>query len=618
MTDTPTDPAAGRRPLRLWPGVVIAAVQLLFFYSLSRVSPDAYLYAVLGWVFGGVAVFLWWTLFSRAPWLERVGALLLVVAAMAVTPRFLHESIAEGNMGMQFFGNAMPILGLTFVAWAVATRSLTTRARWASMVATILLTCGAFTLLRSKGVRGDGAAEFAWRWSETAEERLLAQAASEPLPIRPSPTVASPIPAEEPAAHTEADSGVADAAHAETAPENAVAPAPAAEPASVRPDWPGFRGPHRDGVIPGVRIGTDWSSSPPVELWHRAVGPGVSSFAVEGDLLYTQEQRGDEELVVCYRVASGEPVWRHSDEVRFWDAHVGAGPRATPALGDDRVYALGATGTLNALDAADGSVVWSRDAAADTGAELPTWGFVSSPLVVDDLVIVHVGALVAYDAANGELRWTGPAGGSYSSPQLLTLDGVRQVVLLSHAGTIGVAPSDGALLWEDSWGGIGIVQPVQLGEGDVLISMVDGGAMPMGTRRIAISRGGDGWSTRELWTSNRLKTSFSPLVAHEGYAYGFDGNILACIDVRDGERRWKGGRYGSGQLVLLPDQGLLLVVTEQGDLALVKAVPDGFEELARLPAIEGKTWSQPAVVRDVLLVRNGEEMAAFRLPAPGA
>lgn len=215
-------------------------------------------------------------------------------------------------------------------------------------------------------------------------------------------------------------------------------------------------------------------------------------------------------------------------------------------------------------------------------------------------------------------RWFGrPSGGSYSSPHLLTLDGVAQVVLLSNAGVTSVAPADGALLWEHPWPGIGIMQPALTAEGDLLISMIDGGAMPIGTRRLAVTREAGRWTVDEGWTTTRLKPSFSDVVVHDGHAFGFDGRLLACIDVEDGERTWKGGRYGSGQLLLLPDQDLLLVVSEQGELALVRATPDAFTEVARFPAIEGKTWNQPAVVGDILLVRNGQEMAAFRLPLAG-
>jgi outer membrane protein assembly factor BamB len=367
-----------------------------------------------------------------------------------------------------------------------------------------------------------------------------------------------------------------------------------------------------------VRIDADWSASPPKELWRRAIGPGWSSFAVAGDYLYTQEQRGEDEIVASYKVSTGEPRWRHRDPVRFWESNAGAGPRATPVLSGDRVYTLGATGILNALHAANGAVAWSRNAAADTDMKIPDWGFSGSPIVVGDLVIVAVsGKLAGYDAATGKPRWYGPnRGESYSSPQLMTMAGVPQVVLLSHDGATSVAPADGTVLWQHEWSSGAIVQPVPIGDGDMLVHAV---AMTsgLGIRRLAVANAPGGWTVHERWTSNGLKPYFNDFVVHKGHAYGFDGSILSCIDLTDGTRKWKGGRYGSGQLVLLPEQDLLLVVSEEGELALVSASPDQFREVSRFAALEGKTWNHPALVRDVLLVRNGEEMAAFRLALSG-
>jgi outer membrane protein assembly factor BamB len=321
-------------------------------------------------------------------------------------------------------------------------------------------------------------------------------------------------------------------------------------------------------------------------------------------------------------VTTGEPVWRHRDRARLDDPMGGPGPRATPTLGADRVYTFGSTGRLNALDAATGALVWSRDAAADAGAGIPVWGFSSSPLIAGDLVIVAVGGtLAAYEAATGKPRWVGqPGGDSYSSPHLATIDEVTQVLLMRTAGTTSVDPATGKALWNHPWGSLlpvmPIVQPARLESGHLLLGESSGGV-----RRLAVARRAGrtvedaGWTVEEQWVSNRLKPYFNDFVVHRGHAYGFDGAILASVALADGTRAWKGGRYGQGQLVLLPDQDLLLVLSEEGELILVKAAPDQFTELARVPALTGKTWSHPVLVGDILLVRNGEEMAAFRLPA---
>ncbi|MFQ5605854.1 MAG: PQQ-binding-like beta-propeller repeat protein [bacterium] len=585
MLKRKTNEPTRQKPFRLWPGVVIVVLQWLLGFGLPVVASGiiAGYIGAFGRLFGGLAVIVWWAFFSRAPRSERWGAVVLMIVAMTATSRIIHESIATGNIGMMFFLYAIPFLSLAFVAWAVASRHLVEGPRRATMVATILLACGVWTLLRSDGITGTGAAQFTWRWAETPEERLLARYGDEPM-----------------------------------------APAPISPAAETKADWPGFRGRNRDGVIHGVRVETDWFASPPIELWRRPIGPGCSSFAVRGDLLYTQEQRGDDEVVACYKASTGEPVWNHRDKARYWDSHAGAGPRATPTLSPARrrVYTFGATGIVNALDAGDGSLVWSRNAASDTQVKLPSasawYGFSSSPLVVDDLVIVAAsGTLVAYDRETGAPRWIGPTSGeSYSSPHLLTIDGIAQILLLSGVGATSVAPADGRLLWMHSWQAGGrIVQPALTAEGDVLIG--SGLMRGIGMRRIAVTHEPGEWTTDERWTSNRLKPYFNDFVVHEGHAFGFDGRILACIDLEDGSRKWKGGRYGTGQLVLLAEQDLLLVLSEKGELALVRANSDQFTELAHFPALEGKTWNHPALVGDLLLVRNAQEMAAFRLSLAG-
>lgn len=604
MTALHTGEPTPRRPLRLWPGVVGVALQWLLWLVVPRLAPEAAMGAMLGGAALGLVVVAWWLFFSRAPGSDRVGAIILMVVALFAVSLVVHKSIAGGMMGFMLVMYAIPALSLALVAGAIVGRRMSARARRATMAGAILIASGAFTLLRTGGVAGSGAADLHWRWTPTPEERLLSQTKDERLPSQPAP-----VAAEAPA--------VAQAQVAAT-PEPAVAPAPTVPPPPIL-EWPGFRGAERDGVVRGVRIETDWSRFPPAQFWRRPIGPGWSSFAVRGDLFYTQEQRGDDEIVSCYKLTTGEPAWRHRDVIRFWESNGGAGPRATPTLAGGRVYAMGATGVLNALDAASGAVIWSRNIAADTDTKLPTWGFAGSPVVIDDVVVAAVsGTLAAYDVATGKPRWVGPAhGGSYSSPHRLSVDGVVQIVMLSDAGATGVAPADGTVLWEHAWPGVAITQPARVGEGDFLLSMVSEAGSGIGTRRVAVARGSAGWTATERWTSTGLKPYFNDLVVHKGHAYGFDGSILACIDLADGRRTWKGGRYGNGQLVLLADQDLLLVLSEEGELALVGAMPDQFRELARIPALEGKTWNHPVVVGDVLLVRNDREMAAFRLPTRG-
>jgi outer membrane protein assembly factor BamB len=623
MTIAQTDETTLKKPLRLWPGVVAVVLQWLVRFGVPLV-PGAGGFGVIGGAVGGLVVLVWWLFFSRAPWSERLGATVLMVVALFATTRIVHESIANGMMGMMLPIFAIPVLSLALVSWAVASRRLSCGPRRLSMVASILLACGVFTLLRTGGLTGDADSDLHWRWTKTPEERLLAQPGDEPTIPTSAPAAPETTEKRPPAQATnEPMAPVSPPATAKT-PEKQLLPPAGPEPTglSAAPagsktevEWPGFRGTKRDGIIRGVRIETDWSRQPPTALWRRPIGPGWSSFAVRGNLLYTQEQRGNDELVSCYNLTTGKPLWRHRDAARFWESNAGAGPRATPTLSEGRVYTFGATGILNALDARNGSVIWSRNAASDTKTKLPGWGFASSPLVVGDVVIAAAaGALAAYDVLTGDPRWFGPTGGfGYSSPHLSTIGGVAQVLLLNGEGAISVAPSDGTLLWKYAWPNDSIVQPTVTTDGDVLIGSGSGLGVEVGMRRVAVAHEPGGWIVKERWTSTGLKPYFNDFVVHKGHAFGFDGSRLACIDLDDGKRKWKGGHYGQGQLVLLPDQDLLLVLSEEGELALVGATPDQFTELARSPAIEGKTWNHPVLVGDILLVRNGEEMVAFRL-----
>jgi len=583
-----------QRLLRVWPGIVLVVLQWTARFGIKAVIPGIEgfsLSMMVSFVFT-ILLIVWWLFFSRAKWLERLGGLALIALGLGVTWLLRHESMWIPWL----VAYAVPFLSLAFVLWAVLTRRRPDRLRHATMAATILIACGGWLLLRQDGINGDHKATFGFRWRANSEERLLAEA-DQSAPSEAT-TVVAPSPS--PSASTSPTASATPSINPAAAPNN-----------QHLADWPGFRGAGRDGIVRHVRVNTDWSASPPVQLWRRPVGPGWSSFAVDGDLFYTQEQRGDNEVVTCYKMSTGQAVWSHRDSARFFESNAGAGPRATPTLENGRVYTFGATGILNALDAKSGAVVWTRNVASETNTKVPFWGFSGSPLVMDGLVIVAAsGQLAGYDAATGNRRWLGPnAGGSYSSPHAVAIDGVTQVLLMSGAGVTSISPTDGKQLWQHAWPSNSIVQPAQSQDGDLLIT-----SQESGTRRLALKHDASGWTAAERWTSNALKPYFNDFVIHNGHAFGFDGRILSCIDLKDGQRKWKGGRYGNGQLVLLADQDLLLVLSEEGEIVLVRATPDQFTEVAKLPAIQGKTWNHPVLVRDVLLVRNSEEMAAFRLP----
>lgn len=599
------------KPLRLWPGVALVVFQGFAAYVVPWLFPEAEIaemsVAMLGLfasIAAGLGVLIWWLFFSRARWSERLAGLAFIVIAVIATRAIAHPSIQGAGMGVMVYLATVPSWCLALVIGAMLMSRLSGAGRMVALATAIVVSMVPWALLRTAGVAATGP-EYHWRWTPTPEELLLAQ--GDVVPPTLGPEVQG---SRGPGVQPEPPPIAAEA----IGPPTDVAGEALSEPVPGRVEWPGFRGPLRDGIVRGTRINTNWTSSPPVQLWRRPIGPGWSSFSVQGDLIYTQEQRGDDELVTCYRMSTGEPVWGHRDAVRFWESNGGAGPRATPTIHDGRVYAFGATGILNALDAATGAKVWSRQVADDTKRELPIWGFSSSPLIIKDVVVVATaGTMAAYDRVTGAHRWTGPSyGGSYSSPHQLTFDSVQQVVLLGGPGAISVNPVDGTVLWTHEWEPGPIVQPAITADGDILVNAIaaTGG---IGTRRLHVSRKDGVWTLEERWTTNGLKPYFNDLVVHKGHAYGFDGAILSAIDLNDGARKWKGGRFGNGQLILLADQDVLLVISEEGELALVSAMPDKFTEIARFPALDGKTWNHPVLVGDTLLVRNGEEMVAFRL-----
>jgi outer membrane protein assembly factor BamB len=385
-------------------------------------------------------------------------------------------------------------------------------------------------------------------------------------------------------------------------------------------DYAQFLGPFRLGILPGARLNSDWAMNPPRMLWKKPVGEGWSAFAVVGDYAFTQEQRGSDECVVCYRVADGEPMWVRADPGRFDTSLGGPGPRATPTVTGGRVYAVGATGLLNCLDASTGRRVWAANIQEDNEADSISHGVCASPLVIDDRVLVcptgsNGASLVAYDRETGKRRWrAGKDQASYGSPLVADVAGVRQVLLYTSAGVAAHDPGTGQLLWSFPWTngeGINCSQPVpNAGTPDrVLLSTGYG----TGCVLLHVSQAADGtWSAEPLWENRRLRTKFSTAVIHDGCAYGLDDGILTCLDLKTGRPFWKDGRYQHGQVLLAGN--LLLVQAENGEVVLVEAARDRLRERGRIAALTGKTWNNPALAGRFLLVRNDHEAACYELP----
>ncbi len=388
----------------------------------------------------------------------------------------------------------------------------------------------------------------------------------------------------------------------------------AVAPAAVEP-WGEFRGANRDGVYAEGPILTSWPADGLKPLWRQPAGGGYASFAIARGKAFTIEQRRGKEVVVAYDVATGRELWTHGWDAHFQEAMGGPGPRATPTWHAGRVYALGAAGEFRLLEADSGKLVWSKNILADAKTENIMWGMSNSPLIVDDKVVVTPGgrgsSVVAYHKHSGARVWGSlDDQAAYTSPAVVTLAGQRQLIVVTASRITGLAIADGRLLWEYPWVTmyeINSAQPIVIDANHVFVSA----GYDHGSILLRIHQGDGGFTAQRVWENKNLKNRFNSSVLHQGHLYGYDEGILACIVARTGERKWKGGRYGYGQALLAGSH--IIVLTESGELALLKATPKSHQEVARFPAIEGKTWNHPAIAGGVLLVRNAREMAAFRI-----
>lgn len=561
------------RSLRGWPAVVLIVLAVLVRFVpvwIEGASLPLLMLGFMGPAALSLALAIWWLFFSGASWREKgigIGGLAAIIALTSLT-------LDPSMRGISMFFWIIPV-GMAAFAIPLVVASHYPRVRvWLGLLGA-LLGFGLWNAFRSEGVTGEFTVEFRPRWSVPAEQDYLqsrGEASNSPF---------------------------------------------ASDPSNPNVPWPEFRGPHRDGSVSGVKLIEDWETNPPELVWKRAIGPGWSSFAVAENHLFTQEQVGDQEAVVCLNADTGNTVWAYSTPGRFAEEMGGIGPRATPTYHAQRIYAVGADGMVVCLNASDGKEIWRRELMQDASRKQPPWGFSSSPLIVNDVVVVHAGGpgdkgVIAYSQADGGIRWQVASGDhSYSSPQMATFDGTAGILMATNEGLQFLDPTSGAAIWNHEWK-IDTYRAVQtVVEGN---SVFVAASMGNGIRRLNISREEGTWKVEPQWTSRDLKPDFNDMVAYEGTLYGFDATIFGAVSMDTGKRLWKKGRYGAGQVLLLADTGHLLVAAESGDLVLLKASREKLEEVARVPAIESKTWNHPVVVGDRVYVRNSQQAACYKLP----
>lgn len=393
-------------------------------------------------------------------------------------------------------------------------------------------------------------------------------------------------------------------------------------------DFPQFLGPDRLNVVTGMTLETDWVEHAPKLVWKREIGAGWSSFAAVNGYAVTLEQRGEKELVTCRDIKTGDVRWVHDVVTRHESVLGYVGPRSTPTIADGRVYALGATGVLRCLNGEDGSVVWLHDLFAERGfdqrqaEQAVWWGRAASPLVHDGRVYVPVGGpvegplttLAAYDAVSGELIWECPGKqASYASPAWAEFHGVAQVLSVNEDYVTGHDPQTGRQLWEFEWPGksgsdANVSQAIPIDDRSLFISKGYGGDAAV--YELAVSDQGV-WSVKPRWSKKVLKTKFSNVSLKDGFAYGLDHGVLTCVNLETGQRAWKRGRYNYGQSLLVGDH--LLIISEDGEIALAAASPSGYQEFGRVPALEGQTWNNPCLYGNFLLFRSAQEAVCYEL-----
>lgn len=380
-------------------------------------------------------------------------------------------------------------------------------------------------------------------------------------------------------------------------------------------DWPQYRGINRDGISKETAIIKTWTETGPKVVWKTPVGDGYSGMAIVGNRIYTMDAKDKDEFVVCMDATSGKELWRYRNDSNFVNDQ-GNGPRGTPTVESDVVYSFGAQGGLSALNAKDGSKIWTHDVKKDVGGKVPIWGFSSSPLIEGELLILPVGgadnnAIVAFNKKTGAIAWRSQGDEpGYSSAIATTIKGVRQILVFSGTKLLSVSPADGKLLWSYPWKTdwfVNAAVPIVMPDDKVFIST----AYDVGAAVLKVNVAGGKHSVQEVWLSKSMRNHFNTSIYHNGHIYGFDNAVLKCIDANTGEDKWKRSGFGRGSLLLA--DGHLIVLSERGQLVMVEATPTEYKEKASAEVLQGKCWTMPTLVNGKLFVRNQKEMVCLDL-----
>lgn len=396
---------------------------------------------------------------------------------------------------------------------------------------------------------------------------------------------------------------------------------------------PQFLGPNRNGVYQSRGFAVPKSDSGVKVLWNQGIGQGWSSFAVVDGQAITLEQRDDQECLTSYRISDGELMWIQKHKGLHEDPLGGIGPRSTPTILGNRVYATSATGFLWCVDRKTGNILWTKDVLEIAGWDQTTfevaapWGYAGSPLLVDGRCILPLGgpvdakssaSLVALDAETGEVIWkAGEDQLSYASPMLVTIADTPQIVSVNEKSVSGHLVKGGKQIWSFDWPGstntgANCSSAVPVLKNRLLVGKGYGG----GSAVVAVEKNATGWSVEDVWRSNRiLKTKFNHTCVSGNVGYGISNGSLQAVNLDDATAYWtqpRRYRAGQGQVVLAGD--VLVMQDERGDVVLVDATTDGYNELLRIPALESKTWNIPTVAGRYLLVRNNQQAICFELP----